>query len=138
MEQPRILTCWKDVAVYMGKGVRTVQRWEHDFGLPVRRPATSYSKATVSVDIAELDVWRRANFHTRNASEVQQLNWDLIKRSAQLIAESGPVRNEHTRLIQESRQLRSKLEELRQTKNFLCIGVSEPKLHSLLSPQQFN
>jgi hypothetical protein len=32
------LTTWKEVAAYLGKGVRTVQRWEAELGLPVRRP----------------------------------------------------------------------------------------------------
>ena len=32
-----VLTCWKEIAQYFGKGVRTVQRWEHEAGLPVRR-----------------------------------------------------------------------------------------------------
>jgi hypothetical protein len=33
-----VLHSWKDIASYVGRGVRTVQRWEHDFGLPVHRP----------------------------------------------------------------------------------------------------
>lgn len=33
-----LLTSWKEIAAYFGKGVRTVQRWEQELGLPVRRP----------------------------------------------------------------------------------------------------
>jgi hypothetical protein len=36
--QTMILKGWKDIAKYLGCGVRTVQRWEK-LGLPVRRPA---------------------------------------------------------------------------------------------------
>jgi hypothetical protein len=36
--QNQALTSWKEIAAYLGKGVRTVQRWEVDLGLPVRRP----------------------------------------------------------------------------------------------------
>jgi hypothetical protein len=32
------LQSWKEIAAYVGRGVRTVQRWEHDLGLPVHRP----------------------------------------------------------------------------------------------------
>src|ERR1700691_4450004 len=32
-----VLTCWKDIAQYVGKGVRTVQRGEKEMGFPVRR-----------------------------------------------------------------------------------------------------
>lgn len=34
----RVLGSWKEIACYLGKGVRTVQRWERKHGLPVRRP----------------------------------------------------------------------------------------------------
>ena len=30
-----LLACWKDIATDMGTGVRTVQRWEQQAGLPV-------------------------------------------------------------------------------------------------------
>src|SRR6478672_1943835 len=31
------LDSWKEIAAYLGRGVRTVQRWERDEGLPVHR-----------------------------------------------------------------------------------------------------
>jgi hypothetical protein len=31
------LDSWKEIAVYLNRGVRTVQRWEREEGLPVRR-----------------------------------------------------------------------------------------------------
>jgi hypothetical protein len=51
-----VLTSWKDIARYMGKGVRTVQRWEQDFGLPVRRPDGSSKKAVLARP-RDLDLW---------------------------------------------------------------------------------
>ena len=51
-----VLTSWKDIARYMGKGVRTVQRWEQDFGLPVRRPHGSNKKAVLARP-RDLDLW---------------------------------------------------------------------------------
>jgi hypothetical protein len=51
-----VLTSWKDIARYMGKGVRTVQRWEQDFGLPVRRPCGSSKKAVLARP-RDLDAW---------------------------------------------------------------------------------
>ena len=35
------LNGWKEIASYLGKGVRTVQRWERDHGLPIRRVVDS-------------------------------------------------------------------------------------------------
>lgn len=53
---PPVLTSWKDIARYMGKGVRTVQRWEQDFGLPIRRPLGSSKKAILARP-HDLDAW---------------------------------------------------------------------------------
>jgi len=49
------LSSWKEIAAYLGKGVRTVQRWERQFGLPVRRPS---AKSHVIFALQqELDAW---------------------------------------------------------------------------------
>ena len=54
--QPELLTSWKEIANYLGKGVRTVQRWELQFGLPVRRP-NERVKGIVHATRQELDRW---------------------------------------------------------------------------------
>ena len=53
-----VLGSWKEIANYLGKGVRTVQRWERCSGLPVHRPSGS-SKGVVLAFPAELDKWAR-------------------------------------------------------------------------------
>lgn len=56
-----LLSSWKEIAAYLGKGVRTVQRWEHRFDLPIHRP----SKAATGIVLAyraELDQWARDAF----------------------------------------------------------------------------
>jgi excisionase family DNA binding protein len=55
--QPAVLSSWKEIAAYLGKGVRTVQRWEKDDRLPVRRIAGT-SKIVAYRE--ELDRWLRA------------------------------------------------------------------------------
>lgn len=57
INEPAVLTSWKEVAAYLGKGVRTVQRWEKQDGLPIRRIAGT-SKIVVRRD--ELDQWLHA------------------------------------------------------------------------------
>src|SRR5512146_2301894 len=52
----RVLSSWKEIAAYLGKGVRTVQRWERELNLPVRRPL-EHNKRIVSAVPAELDAW---------------------------------------------------------------------------------
>jgi len=57
LPSPNVLTCWKDIACYMGKGVRTVQRWEQKHGLPVRRPLGANHKSAILANAQDLDHW---------------------------------------------------------------------------------
>ena len=54
--QAAVLTSWKEIARYVGRGVRTVQRWEQDFGFPVRRPFGSRKKAILARR-SDIDSW---------------------------------------------------------------------------------
>ena len=55
-EGAQFLSGWKEIANYLGKGVRTVQRYERELGLPVRRPAGKTTGSVVATK-AELDAW---------------------------------------------------------------------------------
>lgn len=54
-----ILTSWKEIAGFFGKSVRTVQRWERHFALPVRRPKNAVT-GIVLADARELARLARA------------------------------------------------------------------------------
>jgi len=51
-----IFSGWTEIANYLGKGVRTVQRYERELGLPIHRPAGK-SAGSVIATKAELDRW---------------------------------------------------------------------------------
>jgi CheY-like chemotaxis protein len=51
-----VLSSWKEIAAYLGKSVRTVQRWEHELALPVRRPVAAKTGIVIG-SRAELDTW---------------------------------------------------------------------------------
>src|ERR1051326_7027499 len=53
-----VLNSWKEIAAYLGRGVRTVQRWEQELGLPVRRPRGKSRSAVIAFK-PELDQWLR-------------------------------------------------------------------------------
>jgi hypothetical protein len=53
---PRVLTCWKEIANYLGLGVRTVQRYEHEAYLPVRR-IPGKARGGVMAFPQDLDRW---------------------------------------------------------------------------------
>lgn len=59
-EAPQFLSGWKEIANYLGKGVRTVQRYEWQLGLPVRRPAGKPRAAVVATK-KEIDAWVSAS-----------------------------------------------------------------------------
>jgi len=54
-----ILSSWKEIAAYLNHGVRTVQRWEAEYGMPVHRPA-GRSRTAVVAFRSELDRWLKA------------------------------------------------------------------------------
>jgi len=56
MVERRILNSWKEIASYLGRGVRTVQRWEAHLGLPVHRPSGRDHSAVLAFS-NELDQW---------------------------------------------------------------------------------
>jgi hypothetical protein len=56
-QKARRLNGWKEIAVYLDKSVRTVQRWEADYGLPVRRLGTGGAES-VSAFVEDLQRWR--------------------------------------------------------------------------------
>ena len=51
------LNGWKEIASYLGKSVRTVLRWEREYGLPVRRISTPEGGQIVFAVKAEIDQW---------------------------------------------------------------------------------
>jgi hypothetical protein len=65
-EDSTVLSCWKDIARYLGKGVRTVQRWERHLGLPVRRPTGASQKSAVVLHRGEVDAWLATRFSARS------------------------------------------------------------------------
>jgi hypothetical protein len=53
----RQLHGWKDISTYFGRSVRTVQRWERDFGLPIRRYGLGRSEV-VHVYVDDIERWK--------------------------------------------------------------------------------
>jgi|SRR5215813_3747053 len=52
----RVLHSWKEISTYTGRGVRTIQRYEVQFGFPVHRPAGSPRSAVLAFT-DEIDKW---------------------------------------------------------------------------------
>lgn len=58
------LNSWKEIASFLGRGVRTVQRWERELELPVHRIGSG-RRSPVYAFIAELNFWITTSGATR-------------------------------------------------------------------------
>lgn len=56
VEKPEMLNSWKEIATYLDRGVRTVQRWERDLRLPVHRIGAG-KRSPVFASVHELKFW---------------------------------------------------------------------------------
>ena len=110
-EPPQILSGWKEIANCLGKGVRTVQRYERYMGLPVRRPAGKSSGSVVATK-AELDAWVSAS-PIREAFQLTRPGFDIPAATAAAIAKG----------IAEMGRLRDQMKALR--------GEVSSSIHSL-------
>ena len=52
----KMLSSWKEIAHFFGKGVRTVQRWEKTLDLPIRRPPGAPSNVVLA-RTSDLEAW---------------------------------------------------------------------------------
>lgn len=64
---PNVLTSWKEIAQYLGKGVRTVQRWESLYKMPIRRATGDGHHAILAIP-EELDAWLRSSTGFRSGA----------------------------------------------------------------------
>ena len=122
-EATHFLCGWKDIANYLGKGVRTVQRYECHLGLPVRRPAGK-SRGSVVATKAELDAWvsaspiRHAFSLTKPADDSRyQVSATAIKNG---LEEMGRLRDQMMALREE---VRSSVSLLRQSIKEIHGGI---------------
>jgi hypothetical protein len=82
-----ILTSWKEIGHYLGKGVRTVQRWEREAGLPVRRQIKPSPHAVIAIS-DDLDSWARSRTRGPAAAQAGALQREI----ALLHAENAELR----------------------------------------------
>lgn len=86
--QRNILHSWKEIAAYIGMGVRTVQRYERTLGLPIRRFAGD-NGSSVSAFPDELDHW----MHTAGSQPIERAEWEkAVKDIDELRSEIAHLR----------------------------------------------
>jgi hypothetical protein len=101
-----VLSSWKEIASYLGKGVRTVQRWERELRLPVHRPAGA-RKGVVVAFPGELSKWARQTEEQPASSELAQPFRDDAHRanSSTRLAVRETFTSNLTRLVHNTERL---------------------------------
>jgi hypothetical protein len=94
-QRASVLSDWRLIARYLGKSVRTVQRWERELGLPVRRTHGSPKSAVIAVP-AEIDAWLQAlKLHAGGAGSSKSERMMLLLQSVRdLRAENQILRRQ--------------------------------------------
>ncbi len=79
---------WKEIAAYLKREVRTVQRWEKTEGLPVRRHQHQ-KQGSVFAYKSELDAWRAERQSVVDAPEPSEASEPLDRTEPALIEEDS-------------------------------------------------
>lgn len=101
----RILNSWKEIATYLGRGVRTIQRYEEKLGLPIHRPAASPRSAVFAL-ADELEDWLR-NSPSRNGTHSNSANGFSTVLNIEEIQFEDDLRSELARVKQEMDRARA-------------------------------
>lgn len=105
-----LLNSWKEIANYLGRGVRTVQRWEK-IGLPIRRLGPG-SRPPVLADPRDLDRWVLGAAHVHGITTPQS--------SSQLV-----FRGQLIDSVQQARRLRDEMTALRESHRMSVLRLTE-------------
>ena len=89
------LSSWKEIASHLERGVRTVQRWESELGLPVRRKGGG-KRSPVYALATELDLWRA----TSGAVVEKELDPGSERASGSAVEESRRLMSSVQSIIQ--------------------------------------
>lgn len=82
------LDSWKEVAAYLKRDVRTVQRWEKRHGLPVHRLVNS-ERGPIYAFKSELDIWWR-----EHSAYVEGLAGEADSADREVAAEESPSKED--------------------------------------------
>lgn len=120
MEKRHVLNSWKEIADYMGRGVRTVQRYERDLRLPVHRPAGK-SRSAVIAFADEIDLWIRkgplgspTNGHALKRVQPNLAEWNrFLANSKMLMKRADKLKKQMSELLRLTAQAEKRRQLLR-------------------------
>jgi hypothetical protein len=119
-----VLSSWKEIASYFGKGVRTVQRWERELGLPVLRPREGAAKGRVIAHPGDLSSWIGGRWVAR---AIQRPPSTPVRDLREQIQTSRKLRNANKALVHE---ISEASQVLRATCKELAVNGNPPRFIS--------
>lgn len=130
-EKPELLNSWKEVASYLGRGVRTVQRWEK-MGLPVRRLGNG-SRAPIVAFTGDIDRWMQ-QARSSGLTDPAMVEQVFCKGNLrETIEQSRALREKLVLLRADQRHTMSKLMDTISKLEQSCVNASE---HLFVAPDQ--
>lgn len=132
--EPEVLSGWKDIARYLGKGVRTVQRYERELHLPVRR--VSGTRGSVTTTKSDLDNWLKSSPTVQESfirsiriaqenlrSQLAQGTAERERLQAQMIALRNEVRASVREVRESTSKIRQQLNETRKRQDSMASVI---------------
>jgi hypothetical protein len=119
----RYLNGWKEIGCYLGRTVRTAQRWETQLGMPIHRPAAKRRTAVIAFT-RELDTWlvgNRSRIDTFGSFDTTSTTTDFAALSAKLIH----LQEEATQLALQIQRARGEAPQLLNTSSTELAGFFE-------------
>lgn len=107
-----MLSSWKEIAHFFGKGVRTVQRWEKTLDLPIHRPPGAPSNVVLA-RTSDLEEW----MHRGQAAAAVASSEDDLKSSPVMLDAVAALEREVTVLAQK-------------------MGIASGEVHMVTSPEE--
>jgi hypothetical protein len=117
------LNGWKEIGSYLGRTVRTAQRWETQLQMPIHRPATRKRTAVIAFP-RELDTWlvgNRLHLESYGCHEITGSTTDIAALSAKLVR----LQTEATQLALEIQRARGEVLQLLDTSSTDLTGFRE-------------
>jgi len=120
----RILSSWKEIAACLGRGVRTVQRWEKQ-GLPVRRPSKG-TNVVMAVE-SELWTWMKKYPEPKQDSSESELNPRIIhlKEGLQRLGSRISILDERLRFLSSELAAKARIQE----RPVSVLAVDDDEVH---------
>jgi hypothetical protein len=101
-KERKILKSWKEIASYLGVGIRTAQRWKEERGLPIRQPGAGRRSAVLGLP-EEIDEWLRGSSNNFPGREFER------PELAEIIA-TDSLWHRHARPVHLEREVQALLE----------------------------